>query len=59
MQLPLNRSWGEVVGEFFCNKVGNVVLPFWANTVLNLSGLFIKNRCLIKDSGSKFVVLVG
>ena len=28
---------GAVVGEFFYNKVGHVVLTFWANTILNPS----------------------
>ena len=39
--LPNQRQTGvggEVVGEFFDNKVGHVVLTFWANTILHLSG---------------------
>ncbi len=32
---------GEVVGKFFDNKVGHVVLTFWVNTILDLSRRFI------------------
>jgi len=42
--LPNQRQTGvggEIVGEFFDNKVGHVVLTFWVNTILYLSHLFI------------------
>ncbi len=28
---------GEIVGEFFDNKVAHVVLTFWVNTIFHLS----------------------
>jgi hypothetical protein len=48
--LPNQRKTGfegEVAGEFFDNKFGNVVLTFWVRTVSHLSRRFIKiNRHL-------------
>ena len=40
LYLPNQRQTGvggEIVGEFFDNKVGHVVLTFWVNTILHLS----------------------